>query len=130
MTKGASRSSLLPLLVAECFGPTFQGEGPSAGQQAMFIRLTRCNLSCPGCDTPYTWDWSRFDPAVESRRIAADELIAWCLESSTQLVVITGGEPLLQQRGLAPLVASLTHAGRRVEIETNGTRTPGPDLLA
>jgi organic radical activating enzyme len=59
----------------------------------------------------------------------ADELIAWCLESPTRLVVITGGEPLLQQRSLAPLVASLAHAGRRVEIETNGTRVPSPDLL-
>ncbi|WP_220729580.1 hypothetical protein [Streptomyces radicis] len=34
------------LIVAETFGPTFQGEGPSAGQQAVFIRLSRCDLSC------------------------------------------------------------------------------------
>jgi 7-carboxy-7-deazaguanine synthase len=41
------------------FGPTFQGEGPSAGRRALFIRLSHCNLSCPGCDTPESWDWSR-----------------------------------------------------------------------
>jgi organic radical activating enzyme len=125
----ASRLTPRPLLVGECFGPTFQGEGPSTGQRALFIRLSRCNLACSGCDTPYTWDWSRFDPAAESRSLTTDELVVWCLESPTRLVVITGGEPLLQQRSVAPLVASLAHAGRRVEIETNGTRIPSPDLL-
>ena len=52
------------LIVAECFGvetPTFQGEGPSCGHPALFIRLSRCNLTCARCDTKYTWDWSRFD---------------------------------------------------------------------
>jgi organic radical activating enzyme len=57
------------LLVAEMFGPTFQGEGPSAGQRAVFVRTSRCNLSCSWCDTPHTWDWSRFDPHAEARRI-------------------------------------------------------------
>ena len=54
------------LIVAECFGvetPTFQGEGPSCGHPALFIRLSRCNLTCARCDTKYTRDWSRFDPA-------------------------------------------------------------------
>lgn len=129
MAGTGSRLAPRPLLVAECFGPTFQGEGPSTGQRALFIRLSRCNLACPGCDTPYTWDWSRFDRAAESRSVTADELAAWCLDSPTRLVVITGGEPLLQQRSLAPLVASLTHAGRRVEIETNGTRPPSSELV-
>lgn len=118
-----------PLLVAECFGPTLQGEGPSTGQSALFIRLSGCNLSCPRCDTPYTWDWSRFVRATERRRMTVEELAAWCLGSPVRLVVITGGEPLLQQRTLASLVTCLADAGRRVEIETNGTRAPQPDLL-
>lgn len=117
------------LLVAECFGPTLQGEGPSTGQQALFVRLSRCNLACPACDTPYTWDWSRFDPTAEARRVPVEELVAWALGSSTRLIVVTGGEPLLQQPGLVGLVRALTQQGRRVEIETNGTLSPNPDLL-
>lgn len=118
------------LLVAERFGPTFQGEGPSAGQQALFIRLSTCNLSCSWCDTPYTWDWTRFDRRVERRRVSAGELLAWALERDTTLVVVTGGEPLIQQAGLAPLVSTLAEAGRRVEIETNGTIPPAAELSA
>lgn len=56
------------LVVSEVFGPTFQGEGPSLGRRAGFVRLGRCNLDCSWCDTPNTWDWSRFDPAIELRR--------------------------------------------------------------
>lgn len=118
-----------PLLVAERFGPTLQGEGPSAGKSALFIRLSRCNLSCPGCDTPYTWDWSRFNPHQESRRITADGLHSWAMNHQTELVIITGGEPLLQQGSLQPLVRALARSGRRVEIETNGTIIPMPDII-
>jgi 7-carboxy-7-deazaguanine synthase len=65
------------LAVAECYGPTFQGEGPSAGRPALVLRLSRCNLACPSCDVPYTWDWARFSPAAESRRFSASELAKW-----------------------------------------------------
>ncbi len=112
------------LVVAEMFGPTFQGEGPSSGQRALFLRLSRCNLSCPNCDTPYTWDWSRFDPRAEARRIDPAEIVEWVLAYDVNLVVITGGEPLLQQARLAPVVAALAADGRRIEIETNGTIVP------
>ncbi|WP_232778666.1 7-carboxy-7-deazaguanine synthase QueE [Carbonactinospora thermoautotrophica] len=117
------------LLVAEMFGPTFQGEGPSAGRQAVFVRLSRCNLACSWCDTPYTWDWRRFDPAAEARRIPVREVAAWALNRPSPLVVITGGEPLLQQPRLIDLVGELREAGRRVEIETNGTIPPDPALV-
>ncbi|MGH8905662.1 MAG: 7-carboxy-7-deazaguanine synthase QueE [Egibacteraceae bacterium] len=112
------------LLVAEMFGPTFQGEGQSAGQQAVFVQLSRCNLSCSWCDTPYTWDWSRFDPQAEAHRVPVEAIVAWVLASPIRLVVIKGGEPLLQQTGLVPLVEHLAAAGRAVEIETNGTIPP------
>ena len=49
------------LPVAEVFAPTFQGEGPYLGRSADFIRLGGCNLTCYGCDTPYTWDASRYE---------------------------------------------------------------------
>jgi 7-carboxy-7-deazaguanine synthase len=112
------------LLVSEIFGPTIQGEGPSCGQQAIFVRLSRCNLSCPRCDTPYTWDWSRYSAAGETSTLLPGEVTAAVLDLPAALVVITGGEPLLQQNRLGPVVAELCAAGRRVEIETNGTVVP------
>lgn len=118
-----------PLLVAEMFGPTLQGEGPSCGQQALFVRLSRCNLSCPSCDTPYTWDWRRFDVGTETHRLGVGEILDWALGYPTGLLVVTGGEPLLQQHLLVPLVTALGVAARRVEVETNGTIVPAAALV-
>lgn len=118
------------LLVAETFGPTVQGEGPTIGRRAAFIRLMRCNLTCKGCDTPYTWDRSRFDLEAGSTATSVTDLLAWSTAQSVDLVVITGGEPLIQQRRLIPLVRGLAEAGLQVEVETNGTIAPEPDLLA
>ncbi|MEV4320607.1 7-carboxy-7-deazaguanine synthase QueE [Microbispora rosea] len=120
------------LIVAELFGPTFQGEGPSLGTRAAFLRLSRCNLTCSGrmpCDTPYTWDIVRYDLRNESSRRSVMEVGDELLLLDTTLVVITGGEPLIQQRQLVPLVRRLIDAGRRVEFETNGTFVPLSGLL-
>ncbi|MFJ1954589.1 7-carboxy-7-deazaguanine synthase QueE [Streptomyces microflavus] len=128
----AARGAARRLLVAECFGfevPTFQGEGPSCGHPALFIRLSRCNLTCTKCDTKYTWDRSQFDLRKESTRWTAADLLAWATSSPVELVVITGGEPLLQQVRLVPLVRGLLAAGKRVEFETNGTLAPVPELV-
>lgn len=130
ITAGASAPSRpAGLVIAECFGPTVQGEGPSIGQPALFIRLSRCNLSCAFCDTPYTWDQSRFNLAEQSRRVDVADLVAWALAHPVPLIVITGGEPLLWRRYLPALAEPLLQAGRRVEIETNGTICPDPALL-
>jgi organic radical activating enzyme len=118
------------LLVSETFGPTVQGEGPSTGRRAVFIRLMNCNLTCRGCDTPYTWDKTRFDLRAETTVTSIGDLLAWATPQPVDLVVITGGEPLLQQRRLIPLVRRLVEAGLQVEVETNGTIAPAPDLLA
>ncbi|MDX3098995.1 7-carboxy-7-deazaguanine synthase QueE [Streptomyces sp. ME19-03-3] len=120
------------LIVSECFGievPTFQGEGPSCGHPALFIRLSRCNLTCTKCDTKYTWDWKQFDPRKESTKWTVEELVTWATSSPVELIVITGGEPLLQQARLVPLVGQLLAAGKRVEFETNGTIAPVPELV-
>lgn len=117
------------LVVSEVFGPTFQGEGPSAGRAAAFVRLGRCNLACSWCDTPYTWDWDRFDPAVELRRTPVGSVLDELVAMAPEIVVVTGGEPLLQQRHLAPLLARCAAQGWPLEIETNGTIVPDPAIV-
>jgi len=114
------------LAVSEVFGPTIQGEGPSAGQRAGFVRLGRCNLDCVWCDTPYTWDWDRFDPAVEVSKTAVPDVVARLEGMDPGRVVVTGGEPLLQQRALIPLLEACAQRGWPVEVETNGTIAPEP----
>jgi organic radical activating enzyme len=115
------------LVVAEAFGPTVQGEGPSAGRQASFIRLGGCDLHCTWCDSGFTWDAQRFDLRAELVRRDVDSMLAEVLGYGTPLVVITGGEPLLHQNqpGWDRLLTGLAAADRDIEVETNGTRAPG-----
>ncbi|MBT2490628.1 7-carboxy-7-deazaguanine synthase QueE [Streptomyces sp. ISL-96] len=119
-------AAVATLVVAEVFGPTVQGEGPSTGRRASFLRLGACNLSCDWCDTPYTWDASRFDLRAELTRRPVPELVDRLLEGHPGIVVITGGEPLLHQRrpGWIALLDALHAAGVEIEIETNGTIPP------
>lgn len=112
------------LTISEVFGPTLQGEGPSAGRRAGFVRLGRCNQQCTFCDTPYTWDWDRYDPAVELHEMTVDTILEQVDAMDVPMVVLTGGEPLLQQRGLEPLLRALKQRGLRVEVETAGTIAP------
>lgn len=127
------------LTVSEVFGPTFQGEGPSAGRRAMFVRLGRCNLDCKWCDTPYTWDWTgKNGPPQDPKaleRMSIGEVVALLQELAAErgtfipdLTVVTGGEPMVQA-ALLPLCDTLTALGD-VEIETNGTFKPSAALAA
>ena len=93
---------------------TIQGEGPFAGQPAVFIRLAGCNLQCPLCDTFYTK--GREQLAIISIVSKVDRLVPMM---KSPLVVITGGEPFRQS--LNALVIELLTSGYRVQIETNGT---------
>lgn len=98
---------------------TIQGEGPFAGQPAIFIRLAGCNMQCPGCDTLYT----------ENRQAKDVDSIAKNLKElrvPADLVVVTGGEPFRQN--ITGLVTALQVAGYYVQIETNGTLPPSPKL--
>jgi organic radical activating enzyme len=117
------------LRVAEMFA-SFQGEGPSAGQRAAFIRLSGCGVGCSWCDEPQTWDWSRFSREQESRHAGVNDACAWARGTGAELVVITGGEPLAQQRSVISLACALAAAGLRVEVETSGTVIPAPELCA
>lgn len=93
---------------------TIQGEGPFAGEPALFIRLAGCNLQCPLCDTDYTSGRQKLSP----REMAV--VVKGIRQSG--LVVLTGGEPFRQS--IAPAVGELLQAGFRVQIETNGTLWP------
>jgi 7-cyano-7-deazaguanosine (preQ0) biosynthesis protein QueE len=110
------------LVVSEVFGPTLQGEGPSAGQRAAFVRLGRCSLNCCWCDTAYTWDWERYEPAAELRELAVDAVAERIRVMHVPMIVITGGEPLLQQRATIELLLQLPEL--RAEVETNGVHEP------
>jgi 7-carboxy-7-deazaguanine synthase len=118
------------LLVSERF-VSLQGEGLSAGAPAAFLRLGQCNLSCGFCDTPYTWDDTRFDLSAELKRISFDKLTAWIAEECPGRLIITGGEPLIQQKALGEWIAAVdaqleSQAKTRpvIEVETNGTVPP------
>lgn len=121
LTPAASTVPTLP--VAEMFR-TFQGEGPSAGRLAAFLRLGGCNLTCARCDTPYTWDASRYNLREELAPMTA-EAIAEAVPRAP-LVVVTGGEPTLYRAHLAMARLLDLLAPRQVEIETNGTLDPDP----
>ena len=108
---------------------SIQGEGVSAGTPTVFLRLATCNLACTWCDTRYTWDWRNLDYADGVVEMALDEVESRVLKFGRPRLVITGGEPLLQQAVLAPLVSSLAGQGFYCELETNGTIAPSPDMI-
>jgi organic radical activating enzyme len=105
---------------------SIQGEGPSAGESCAFVRLSRCNLACSWCDTAYTWRFTEFDRKANQVTLSEAETAARIAALGQDRLVITGGEPLLQGAALARMAALLT--GHRIEIETNGTVAPHPEL--
>lgn len=93
---------------------TIQGEGPFAGHRAFFIRLAGCNLKCYFCDTDFE----------EGERVLIKEIVKEAHASLSQLVVITGGEPMAQD--IKELVRLLLEYewSMTVQIETSGTCFP------
>jgi 7-carboxy-7-deazaguanine synthase len=116
---------------------TLQGEGPSLGAPAVFLRLSLCNLHCHWCDTPYTWNWEntpwehqdgeKFSKADQLLELAPENLAETILQYDCPRLVITGGEPLLQQSDLIDLLSFLPGLPL-IEVETNGTQLPNPEL--
>jgi organic radical activating enzyme len=116
---------------------TLQGEGVTSGSKAVFLRLHFCNLKCSWCDTTYTWnknnpefwqepqDWS-FPQTVNKIEKSWQEKFSPDTPISEKRVVITGGEPLLQQNKIVEVIKHLPNWN--VEIETNGTIMPLPEL--
>lgn len=117
------------LLVSEIFGPTLQGEGPGTGTPATFVRLSECNLHCVWCDTPYTWDWSTYERPVEQTIRSVSSVAREVKRRGARLLVISGGEPMMQKAAVAALcgVVRRGNPGLVIEVETNGTLAPDGD---
>ena len=99
------------LKVNEIFN-SFQGEGVYAGTPATFLRLSGCNLNCSFCDT----DFKDYDELTVS--MVKNIIVENMEKYKTDILVITGGEPLLQYDEVNQLINQLNY---KVQVETNGT---------
>jgi len=115
---------------------SIQGEGKSAGVPAFFLRLKSCNLLCGGIGTDKdgllhdgaTWRCDTIEVWLKGSEISVNDIVVEYLEHTKNTrLIITGGEPLLQQKAIIELL-ELIPPGRLIEIETNGTIMPDPYL--
>lgn len=124
---------------------TIQGEGINTGVPSVFIRSSLCNLHCHWCDTDYTWNWEKTpwkhlndsnsnykkhhkkDWIVE---LPHEALVEKITSYSCNHLVITGGEPLLQQDAFTELIELLKikSPSLTIEVESNGTIKPKDSL--
>jgi organic radical activating enzyme len=92
---------------------SIQGEGTNIGTPAIFIRLAGCHLRCVWCDSKFTWDMK------SGKEMNTAAIIKVIKKYPCKHLVITGGEPLIQQSGIKELLKKLPEY--YVEIETSGT---------
>lgn len=120
---------------------SIQGEGRNLGQEVVFCRLSECNLNCGFCDTPNSWCYTQnkadnhedsivYDRAENQTEVSIDDLVDTIKNYNEPHIVITGGEPLLQQRTLPNFIKKLRDENPDfyVEIETNGTIYPNDEM--
>ncbi|HEX7848070.1 MAG TPA: 7-carboxy-7-deazaguanine synthase QueE [Chitinophagaceae bacterium] len=91
---------------------TIQGEGFHQGRAAYFIRLGGCDVGCVWCDVKDSWD------AEKHPKYEIKDIVAAVKKTAAELVVITGGEPLMHN--LDMLTAALKAEGLHTNIETSG----------
>ncbi len=94
---------------------TLQGEGVFKGSAAYFIRLAGCDVGCSWCDVKDSWETKPYPLVTE------DALVDKAKSSGTEIVVITGGEPLMYN--LDSLTIKIQKAGLRTHLETSGAHT-------
>lgn len=126
---------------------TIQGEGKSLGKPTVFIRSSLCNLHCIWCDTDYTWNWKntphphifdqtpgyqKYDKQAQIVELSTAQIIEEISQYDCKNLVLTGGEPLLQQKAWVALMAQLRSqsTGYWFEVETNGTLLPSSEFDA
>ena len=100
---------------------SFQGEGIYAGYPAVFVRLATCNQNCKFCDTRFSHS---DQPETEVSKIV--EQIK--KHNPVNHLVITGGEPLLQQTEVVNLLLELKMSYSFITVETNGSLYPEKEL--
>lgn len=122
---------------------TIQGEGKNLGRPSIFVRSSLCNLHCIWCDTDYTWNWegTRFkhvkdaEPGYAKFRMEeqivemkVEEIAAEVMKYPCKNLVLTGGEPMMQQEDWVALMELLRDKDESYffEVETNGTKLPIP----
>ena len=94
---------------------SLQGESTFAGLPCIFVRLTACNLRCTWCDSEFTF--------TGGNKMSAEEVCAEVARlAPVRLIEFTGGEPMLQERELIPLMERLLVEGYELLIETSGER--------
>jgi 7-carboxy-7-deazaguanine synthase len=95
---------------------SIQGESTHAGLPCVFVRLTGCNLRCTWCDSEYTF--------IGGHRMSMESVLDEVEQLSPNggLDEITGGEPMLQEREVVPLMQRLLDQGYTVLVETSGER--------
>jgi 7-carboxy-7-deazaguanine synthase len=93
------------------------GESLHAGRTAYLVRCGGCNLRCPFCDTPESWEDGTGEPV--------EDVAARVLASGMDHLLLTGGEPLLQFEAARSLTEAVLAGGMDVVVETNGTQPVG-----
>jgi 7-carboxy-7-deazaguanine synthase len=104
------------LLVHEIY-TSLQGEGTHAGLPCAFVRTTGCHLRCVYCDTPHAFH--------EGSERTVDDVVQEVIATQLPLVLVTGGEPLLQ-RAVPELLLRLCDPGVEVLLETSGAVSTAP----
>ena len=103
---------------------SIQGEGLFTGVPSVFVRTYGCNLSCSFCDTKYSWAGSAYKNVSQVQLSA----MILTLASPGNIIVFTGGEPMLWQEPLLPVLERLKALNVPIHFETNGTLFPLPEV--
>jgi len=107
--------SILSVQISEIY-KSLQGESTHAGLACVFVRLTGCNLRCSWCDSEFSFQGGS--------KMSLQDVLSEVARLSPMggLVEITGGEPMLQEREVIPLMEQLLEADYQVLLETSGER--------